>query len=57
MVLTTLQQLKLLTWAVCRDCQPEGVGVSPMVSGGPGCEDGYRVGLGRQSKWRQRGLL
>ena len=57
MVLTTLQHLKLLTWAACRDCQPEGVGVSPMVSGGPGCEDGCRVGLGQQSKWRQRGLL
>ena len=57
MVLTTFQQLKLLMWAVRRDCPPEGVGVSPMVLGGPGCEDGCRVGLGWQSKWRQRGLL
>ena len=57
MVLMTFQQLKLLTWAVCRDRPLEGVGVSPMVLGGPGCEDGCRVGLGWLSKWRHRGLL
>lgn len=57
MVLMTFQQLKLLTWAVCRDRPLEGVGVGPMVLGGPGCEDGCRVGLGWPSKRRHRGLL